>query len=132
MTLRLWASRLFHTKPQDQMNLPIWSVIGHIGFSLPTAHLDPPWGLAMSNSIFREAKQNVCFLQSGLHTRKKEEKIEIPIPRSLTPIQKFKRPGIIAELLPHGEKHQKWGRIPTLPCSPFNKYEDVIPFYSQQ
>lgn len=49
------------------------------------------------------------------YQRKKEEKAERPIPRSWSPIQKFKRPGILAELLPRRKKHQTWGRIPTLP-----------------
>jgi len=49
--------------------------------------------------------------------RNEEEEMEIPIPSSLSPVQKFKRPGIIAELLPHEKKHQKWGRTFTLPCS---------------
>lgn len=48
--------------------------------------------------------------------RNEEKEMEIPIPSSLSPVQKFKRPGIIAELLPHEKKHQKWGRTFTLSC----------------
>lgn len=82
VTLSLWASRHFLTKPQKETNLHIWAVTSHIRFSLPSTHLDPHWGLVMSKSVFGESRQNVYPYKVNYtwEIRKKRWRYPFPVP----------------------------------------------------
>lgn len=127
VTLGLWTSGRLHITPQNQTDLSTWSVMSNNGFSAPT----PAWDLHWSwprHSVFEEAKQE-CVLP-GLPTRERGKKglrRPLPIPYPQLTSQKF-RSGANAELLSRGKRHQKWGRIPTLPHPPLSRYYDVTHF----
>lgn len=85
VTLGRWASRLLHTKPQDQTNWPPGQLQAELDIDC-TRPSETQMGTGHVKLTFKEAKENVCIPQSGLHTRERGKKgwrhpFPIPYPK---------------------------------------------------